>query len=67
MDTRNPDDAWFTFLGVRADGAVPVMDLAWSPDEAVALVHARNFLEQHSSCQLVEVWSEGRLRATVRS
>jgi hypothetical protein len=67
MERRNHGDAWFTFLGVRSDGAAPFVDLAWGPDEARALVQARSFLEQHPSCEAVEIWSDGWLRATVRA
>lgn len=58
-------DAWFTFLGVRADGAVPAMDLAWAPDQDEALARARAFLIDHPSCEVVEVWRDGRLQAKV--
>lgn len=58
-------DAWFTFLGVRADGAVPAMDMAWAPDDNKALIQARWFLAQHPSCAVVEVWRDGRLQAKV--
>jgi hypothetical protein len=65
MNDREDVETWITFLGVRADGAVPVVDLQWCRAGDAALAHARSFLAQHPSCDTVEIWSDGRLRATL--
>jgi hypothetical protein len=51
----------YTLLGVRADGAVPVVDLVVAGNGAAAFDRARSFLNEHLSCSRVEVWLGGRL------
>jgi hypothetical protein len=47
----------FTFLCVRADGAIPAMELSLWPDEAAATARADQLLAEHASCQAVEIWN----------
>jgi hypothetical protein len=54
-------DDHYTLLGVRPDGAVPVVDLVVAANHAAMLKRARSFLEEHASCARVEVWLDGRL------
>lgn len=55
------DEDSYTFLAVRADGVVPVVDLVSAASRREALVRARAFLAEHASCERVEVWLDGRL------
>lgn len=55
------DDDSYTFLAVRADGVVPVVDLVAAASRREALIRARAFLAEHASCERVEVWLDGRM------
>jgi len=55
------DEDSYTLLAVRADGAIPVVDLMVGVSRFEALVRARAFLAEHRSCERVEVWLEGRM------
>jgi hypothetical protein len=51
----------YTFLGVRQDGAIPVMDIVSHRGDADALTHAHNWLAGHTSCVRAQVWRGGVL------
>lgn len=55
------DEDSYTLLAVRADGAVPVVDLVVGASRSQALTRARAFLAEHASCERVEVWLGGRM------
>lgn len=56
----------YIFLGLRADGSIPAIDVAHNEDAVSALKRARAFLREHASCTAVEVWLDGHLISTVR-
>jgi hypothetical protein len=53
----------YTLVGLRPDGVSPAIDVVSAADLAGALVQARRFLREHTSCVSVEVWSSGELLA----
>jgi len=55
----------FTFLCVRADGAVPAMELSLWPDEDAARLRADQLLVEHASCEAVEIWDDDALYTQV--
>ncbi len=55
----------FTFLCVRADGGVPAMELSLWPDEVSAQTRAEQLLEEHTTCEAVEIWDEDALFSQV--
>jgi hypothetical protein len=55
------DENSYTFLAVRPDGAVPVVELLPGATRPEALARARGFLAEHASCARVEVWLDGRM------
>jgi hypothetical protein len=54
----------FTLLGVRRDGIASIVDLV-ADGVAVARCRAQALLNEHASCEAVEVWHGGGLVETV--
>ena len=54
-------DKLYTLVGVRADGARPVVDVRLAADDEAAKVIARSFLQEHLSCTAVEIWRGSEL------
>ena len=54
------------FVGRRADGSPSAMDVLPQGDVREAVQAAREFLNEHQSCGLVELWSGERHLATLR-
>jgi hypothetical protein len=52
---------YYTLLGVRADGAVPVVDVAPVADDELARGRAAALLREHASCSKIEIWKGGLL------
>lgn len=59
--TCEVSDRCYTFLGVRADGGVPVMDLRPALDDETAILFARALLQEHRTCTRLEVWRDGEI------
>ena len=59
--TCEVSDRCYTFLGVRADGGVPVMDLRPALDDEPAILFARALLQEHRTCTRLEVWRDGEI------
>ena len=55
----------YTFLCVRSDGAIPVMELSLWVDEAAARARADQLLHEHRTCSAVEIWDDDALCASV--
>ena len=51
----------YTLVGFKADGASSAIDVVAADDHERALDRARQFLAEHHSCALVEVWRGGVL------
>jgi len=59
--TLPADEEYCTLLGVRADGVAPVVDLApWTELSQLQRL-AERLLDEHASCEAVEVWRAGTL------
>jgi hypothetical protein len=56
-----PTEQFYTLLGVRPDGVASVVDLIVAQDVGGARSQALALLDEHQSCTLVEVWSEGAI------
>lgn len=52
---------YYTLLGVRADGAVPVVDMAPVTSDELAKGRAAFLLREHASCSRIEIWKGGLL------
>ena len=52
----DPPEAYYTLLGVRADGVAPVVDLVLADGPEALRASARALLAEHASCDAVEVW-----------
>jgi hypothetical protein len=52
---------YYTLLGVRLDGAVPVVDMAPVADHELARRRAAFLLREHASCSHIEIWKDGAL------
>lgn len=52
---------YYTLLGVRADGAVPVVDMAPVASDELAEGRAAFLLREHASCSRIEIWKGGLL------
>jgi hypothetical protein len=50
----------FTLLGVRRDGVASIVDLV-ADGVATARERAQALLQEHASCEAVELWREGGL------
>jgi hypothetical protein len=55
------DDRFYTFVGVRPDGARPVVELRPCPSDDAAMRSAALWVSDHKSCARAEVWREGEL------
>jgi hypothetical protein len=53
---NDPAEAYYTLLGVRADGVAPVVDLILAEGLESIRASARALLAEHASCDSVEVW-----------
>lgn len=54
-------ERFYTFLGVRADGGVPVMDLRPALDDQTAIRLGHALLREHGTCTRFEVWRDGEI------
>lgn len=64
--TLPADDEFCTLVCVRADGVAPFVDLA--PWTELSQLHrlAERLLDEHASCEAVEVWRAGTLLSRIR-
>lgn len=46
----------FTFIGIRPDGAAPIMEISPCLDQTQAVFKARLWIQRHPSCNAVEIW-----------
>jgi hypothetical protein len=53
--------SFYTVLGVREDGAIPVVELLACDADATALERAVSWLAAHASCTRAEVWRDSEL------
>lgn len=56
----------YTFIGVRADGSQPAMDVVACADFEAALRCATAWLGEHPSCERAQVWSDADLVGEVQ-
>lgn len=54
-------EAFYTVLGVRDDGAIPVVELLACDADATALERAASWLTAHASCTRAQVWRDSEL------
>lgn len=54
-------EEYYTLLGVRPDGVASVVDLIAGADRGMVMARARALLQEHQSCETVEVWRDGAL------
>lgn len=57
----NTSEAFYTVLGVRDDGAIPVVELLACDADATALERAASWLATHASCTRAQVWRDSDL------
>ncbi len=58
---------YYTFLGVRDDGSVPVVDLLECVNDAEALAQLQVWIYDHATCATAELWRGGTLVDVVRA
>jgi len=54
-------EAFYTVLGVRDDGAIPVVELLACDADEAALERAASWLATHASCTRAQVWRDSEL------
>jgi hypothetical protein len=55
------DDRLYIFVGVRTDGARPIVELRPCPSDEAAIEGAALWLVEHKSCAQAEVWRDAEL------
>ena len=58
---RGPSEAVYTVLGVREDGAIPIVELLACETDETALERAASWLATHATCARAQVWREAVL------
>ena len=54
--TSRDGDDYYTLLCVRADGVAPIVDLFLADAKGSVRARALAMLDEHASCDSVEVW-----------
>ncbi len=59
--TTEASEEFYTLLGVRPDGVASVVDLVAGAELKLLHHKAEALLEEHRSCERVEIWRDGIL------